>query len=449
MHVLKTFVAGCLILLMAQVACASPLPLFTSLKSADTGGMPLPEDSLALWDSALDITGLAGMPNEVAVSIPRQDGDVSATIRLESMDRREGFGERDADACVHGDPRGCEIIPYPDFPAESFSYTWIGQGDGYDLRLTVHHGHAVGVLSGPQGRFAIAWDTLKELRQAYFRTDDSFVYDAKSDPADAQAAAPISMPATKAITAMTPAAAQAATVAKIQSKTQTTATTQLDMLVLFTEEARVEAGGDPYDCRDTDGVMTYVYQNVDSMNTAFQRSLIPAQIGTVTVTRLTGYALIPFNYSTYDPTSITTNLRNIQQNANIESFRDLVGADVVSTLVDTQTNLGVCGASYIQRQDCGGIAAPSCGMGPLFSDWTYLLETVECSKVDTLRMNSVMYWVLSTTQRIPALLQVRHRSPIRSAMAIPTPVWASKPSCRRNSIPGSIAGATCNSRIRM
>ena len=67
---------------------------------------------------------------------------------------------------------GCEIIPVPGFPPELFSYTWTGQGDGYDLRLTIHHGHAVGVLSGPQGRFGIAWQQVKELRVDYFLMDD-------------------------------------------------------------------------------------------------------------------------------------------------------------------------------------------------------------------------------------------------------------------------------------
>lgn len=333
---------------------------------------------IGAMDSSLDVTGLADMPTEVGVLIPREGSDVAATIHLQRMDRREGFGERDGYACAHGDPRGCEIIPYPDFPTALFSYTWVGQGDGYDLRLTLHHGHAVGVLAGPQGRFAISWDRLKELRVDYFRTDDSI---ANATHSGVQSTAAVVFTPLASPPSLTQAAARAATVARIppHATQSTTSTTQLDMLVLFTEPARQQAGGNPSDCRDTDGLMAYVYQNINSMNAAFQRSQIPAQVGTVTVTRLTGYTLIPYDY---DPNTIRTNLSNIQLSANIRSYRDAVGADVVSTLVDTQTNLGTCGVAYIQRADCGGFA-PGCGPGPLFSDWTYLLETVQCAIMDT------------------------------------------------------------------
>ena len=150
---------------------AERIDLFTTI---NLSGSEPPPDSLAVYDSALDITALAGMPEVVAVRIPRADGVLTASVRIERMDRREGFGERDLWGCLEGDPRGCEIIPYPDLPPESFSYTWTGQGDGYDLRLTIHHGHAVGVLSGPRGRFGIAWRQVKELRVDYFHMDDDF-----------------------------------------------------------------------------------------------------------------------------------------------------------------------------------------------------------------------------------------------------------------------------------
>ncbi len=379
MQAAKLILASYLALLAIQVAHAEALPLFTQLTYSQADNSPPPEDALAIWTSQLDIAGIATMPADIFVQIPRDAGDVVASVHLESMDRREGFGERDADACVHGDPSGCEIIPYPDFPAELFSYTWVGQGDGYDLRLTVHHGHAVGVLSGPKGRFGIGWHTLKELRVTYFKTDDSVVYDQPSEltlPLPRQSVPSAAPP-------LTPGMVQSATLARIQPlrTQQTSSTTQLDMLVLFTENARQQAGGNPSDCTDTSGLMTYVYQNVNSMNAAFQRSQIQAQIGVVTVARLNGYTLIPYNFNV---ATIYQNRDSIQQSSNIRQFRDLVGADVVSTLVDTQTNLGTCGVAYIQRPDCGGGGSVSgCGSGPLFSDWTYLLETIQCAIVDT------------------------------------------------------------------
>ncbi|ANB17790.1 Hypothetical protein I596_1766 [Dokdonella koreensis DS-123] len=127
-----------------------------------------------MYDSTLDVVGLAGMPSEVLVQIPRELGDVVATLTLERMIRREGFAERDAWACSQGDVSACELIPYPGLPANKFSYTWIGKGNDYFLRLTVHLGHAVGVIWGPKGRFEIQWSQMKELRMAYFRSDEGF-----------------------------------------------------------------------------------------------------------------------------------------------------------------------------------------------------------------------------------------------------------------------------------
>lgn len=313
------------------------------------------------------------MPEVVAVQIPRREGDISVSIGLERMDRREGFGERDPWACLRGDPTGCEIVPYPGLPPELFSYTWIGQGDSYDLRLTVHHGYAVGVLSGPAGRFFIDWKHVKYLRLDYFMVDDS-IADEGPDRAPARQSAPT------APHALTTAAVQEATIARIEPQavepTAVTSTTQLDMLVLFTEEARTQAGGNPADCHDTNGVVAYIQQGINDINTAFSRSQIPAQVGVVTVTKLNGYTLIPFNGN---HNNTLQNLSNITQNLNIRAFRDVVGADVVTMLTDTQAHLGVCGVANVQRHGCTVPATPGCDVGPLFSNWTYYLNTVECS----------------------------------------------------------------------
>lgn len=360
---------------VAPQACAEPLELFTHLVY-DGGAMsPPPPDSLAIYASSMDVSGLAGAPAEVAIGIPSALGELQATLHLERMDRRDGFAERDSWACSQGDVSACEIIPVPGLPADQFSYTWTGQGGGYDFRLTVHHGTAIGVLAGPKGRFEIRWDRVKELRQAYFRTDDSFVgrgEEVGKPLPSAVAATPV----------MSPAQVQAATVAHIEPQnlapTGGGANTQLDLLVLVTEEARRQAGGNPADCRDMTGVMGFIHQSINSINTAFVRSQIPAQLGVVTVTRLNGFTVIPF---TGNPNTVRQNRDNIQASTSIKSFRNAIGADVVATLLDTQTNLGPCGVAFIQRSDCGG-GAPGCGTGAQFSDWTYYLEAVQCSAVD-------------------------------------------------------------------
>lgn len=219
----------------------------------------------------------------------------------------------------------------------------------------------------------ILWNASKELRLAYFRLDDSI-----AEGTESIRATPIT--SSQPVPLMSAAAAQSATAARIAPRNPAGAgTTELDVLVLVTEEARRQAGGNPSDCRDMSGAMTFIHQNVNSIDTAFQRSLIPARIGVVTVTRLRGFTLIPYDPS--DPTTPRQNRDRIQGRPSIEAFRNAVGADVVATLVDTQANLGPCGVAFIQRPDCGG-SAPGCGTGAQFSNYTYFLEAVQCSAID-------------------------------------------------------------------
>lgn len=101
---------------------AEPLTLFTRIIYSASNNSPPPPDSLAVYDSTLDVIGLAAMPSEVSVRIPREQGDVEAILTLKRMVRRDGFGERDAWACSQGDVSACELIPYPGLPADKFSY---------------------------------------------------------------------------------------------------------------------------------------------------------------------------------------------------------------------------------------------------------------------------------------------------------------------------------------
>lgn len=112
------------------VAAAEPVALFNQIEwNSQPVSPPLP-DTLNTYLSTINIQGLATMPNQVTVRIPRPNEGVEVTIDLESMDRRIGFVERDPLACDRGDPTGCEIIPIPDFPDDQFSYRWSGRGQG-------------------------------------------------------------------------------------------------------------------------------------------------------------------------------------------------------------------------------------------------------------------------------------------------------------------------------
>lgn len=364
-----------LMLATAATAMADPINLFSRIKLSDSGESP-PPDTLAAYDSALDIRGIASMPDEIVVRIPRADGDLVATIRRERMDRREGYVDRDPVGCNSDKPPpgACDQIPDPDGPENGFSYSWVGRGSDYDLRLSIHRGNAIGILVGQAGRFAVSWGLTKQLRLEYFNMDDT-------PPIER---IPASAPANASVHEMSARAAQSATIATIPARDlgpSGSSNAQLDIAYLFTEVARVQAGGNPSDCRDTAGVMNQIYARLDQMNEAFVRSQIPAQIGAIAVTRLYGYALIPFDGN--PNTSTNVNLLNITNDANVRAYRNAVGADLVSVLFDTQANLGPCGVSNVQRHGCTyPMATPGCDVGSQFAEWSTNLDTIECTAVD-------------------------------------------------------------------
>jgi hypothetical protein len=373
----RTLIAVCLAVFTGMgVAQADPPNLFTRINYSGSDNSPPPPDALTVYDTELDIRGIAAMPAEITVRIPRKGGDLVATILRERFDRREGFVERDPVGCNSDrpPPGSCDLVPNPDLPENEFSYSWVGRGGDYDLRLSVHRGNVVGILVGPAGRFAMSWYMTKELRLEYFNMDDDLPTQGVS-ATDAATMADVPV--------MSAAAAQSATLAKIGPRdlgTNGVSNAQLDLLFLITEEARQQAGGNPGDCRDTAGVMNSIHARIDQMNEAFARSQIPAQIGAVTVTRLYGYTLIPHAGNN---DNIGANRTNITTNPNIRAYRNAVGADVVSVLFDKQTNLGPCGVANVQRHGCTYPTPTSgCDVGSQFAEWSTYLDTIECTVVD-------------------------------------------------------------------
>lgn len=375
----SNFLAVAFALCVTTVVSAEPVDLFNEIVwNAAPFTPPLPDALDTFW-STLDVQAVAAMPSQIRVRIPRVKGEpVDAIVAFESMDRRDGFVQRDGWACEHGDPAGCETIPAPNLPDDQFSYTWTGQGSGYDLRITVHHGHVVGILIGPAGRFSISQRMVKELDRDFFRLDDVPVV----PDGEGRFGLPVEQQVTPRV--VSAAEAQSLTVQRIEPKqvdvpNGTALSTHIDMLVLFTEEARRQAGGNPAVCSDTAGVLAYIQQGINDINTAFSRSQIDARMGAVTVAKLSGYTLIPDN-GTYEPS--LDNRNNLNGNANIKAFRNAVGADVVQVLFDTQTNLGPCGVAYVQRNICAGQAdptLPSPCIGNAFKEHATYLNTVQCS----------------------------------------------------------------------
>lgn len=352
----------------ASVATAD---LFASLVYSEDENNPPPEDSFAIYDSTLNIRDIAAIPQAVRAKIPSVNGDQFVTVKRLTWSQRDGFAERDSQACDHGDISGCEIIPIPELPVEQFSYDWVGRGDGYDLRLTIHHGYAIGVLTDGTKRFFLSWNSVKDINLAYFWLDDSF--DDRSDGFGVTYE-PRAIPSVPVMTAQQGASL---TVKTFHPSLQphTMGLPEYDLAVLFDEEARQQAGGNPSDCRDMVGIEATIIRGVGDINAALANSGVSGQIGNVSVTRLYGYSWIPYNFM---PANVTLNRNRLTANLNIKAYKDAVGADGVVIMHDTQAHLGACGIANVQRPSCG-TSTPGCNVGPAFADFNLYINTVQCT----------------------------------------------------------------------
>lgn len=380
-HVMK----GHIVLMMAATAMATsmpavaePVPLFNNIEWNSVPFSPPLPDALNTYFSAINVQGLAHAPAQVTVRIPRPLGAVDVTIDLESMVRRGGFSERDGSRCfLTGDPIACEIIPIPNLPDDQFSYRWSGRGQGYDLRLNVRNGHAVGSIVGAAGRFQIAWRGIKELRMEYFRLNDPINL-------PDQSVAPAAATSSTSNVVMSAAEAASATLLQIPAKAHApnspaAASRQLDVLILFTEQGRIAAGGNAALCSDTNGVLDVIENGIDDINEAFTNSGIDAEVGVVTVTKLSGWEPVPYAGS-FDFNEAVASRGQIQRSPSIKAFRNAVGADIVAVLPASQTTFGPCGVAYVQRTECTmtqGIPFSPC-IGAAFSEYSYYLSTVQC-----------------------------------------------------------------------
>ena len=122
-HIKSALIAICSVAAITQAAYANPVNLFSSISYSGSGNSPPPIDSLAVYDSVIDVAALAAKPSQIAISIPQKGSEVAATIQIEQMDKRDGFTERDPKACREGITSACEEIPIPGWPDSKFSYT--------------------------------------------------------------------------------------------------------------------------------------------------------------------------------------------------------------------------------------------------------------------------------------------------------------------------------------
>lgn len=131
--------------------------------------------------------------------------------------------------------------------------------------------------------------------------------------------------------------------------TNNRATHTVDVIVVYTPEARVGAGGH-------NGIKAIAQAAVDAMNSSLVNSLVDTEI----VLLYAGEV----NYN--DSNSSSTDLNWLQASTEVEALKNQYGADMTALLVDSMS--GSCGRGYVMRNP-----------GPGFIDYAVQVTRVSCA----------------------------------------------------------------------
>lgn len=330
-----------LLLLFVSSSVGAQEPLFTLISPPSPDVTP-PPTAFAVYPSTFNHDGLKANPASIEIAIPRSKATLLITAQRSDFIPREGFSAVDQS-------------PDPGEPPQSFAYSWVGEGDDYTLRVTFRSGAVAGILEGPEGRFEIQTDRTLELNRGAFPADDSGGNDAPGP--DLEALSHV---------------AEGSGVPKVS---RASGPDDIDILVVYTEEARVAAGGPAGQCvlaQHSAGIRAIIDQAIVDTNIAFANSLSTTRLGNVHVMRVMGFP--PPNGNPVDARN------NALLSAGIAAARNRFHADVVSVVTDGFATLGACGIAVVQRPGCTiPMATPGCDVGPAFNAFAYNVVAQNCA----------------------------------------------------------------------
>ncbi len=152
--------------------------------------------------------------------------------------------------------------------------------------------------------------------------------------------------------------------------------TTLDVLIMWTEEARVGSGGNAGNINDTADIDALMVTAIDHANTSLSNSSMN--------TRLTRFHTAKYNGFTYTG-NFTTQLASLKNNLAISNLRDQVGADTVIAIIGHNPPLfGACGVAYVQTYPGCSANDPQagCAVGASFKASSYSIATEFCAIAD-------------------------------------------------------------------
>lgn len=334
--------------------------LILSVGPADADQSPPPTVN-ATYPITLNFDHLKHAPAGLVIELPN---GISFTAQRSEFAYRSGYV-----SSTPWDPPGTPpVYPNPLLPNGAFSYKWAGRDANHEVVLTVDHGRMLGVITGTR-RFVIEPVTPDGYRLIDVNSE-AFPVCAVGEAPLAVISNPVAEPPHQQMKIDT---IRAVTPGHFPDSFLGAGTLNfVDLLVPWTEQARIDAGGASNDPNDTDNIYDLIQAAIDHANTALINSQTDVRVSRYITARLSNFPL------TGDPRADLEWLRN---NPYVQSLRLQTGSDAVVTMIQNYEP-GVypaCGNANVQTIPGCGSNGVGCGAGSSYKAFAYALVSVECA----------------------------------------------------------------------
>lgn len=276
-----------------------------------------------------------------------------------------------ADCCFDEDAlRRLIVRADPDAPLEDFNFTWRGKGEfDEDVVIAVRNGQASGFITTKAGMWRVYYNQGSERHIVRYIDETNY-------PSDGVGQVTIGRGTGKRLAS--PILANP--IKGRPSQKGTTDQRQIDLPVLYTNAARIEAAtliGSPVPPPgNTAAIDAVIDDSLNQINTAFDNSLVTFARASIASSQQTGYVEGTNSYP--DHLEIT------RDDPGVIGLRNANEADVVMLVVSEVVDTS-CGFAYVQRtNNCGQglVTFPEVecnGIGPQFESYAFAVVNVQCA----------------------------------------------------------------------
>ena len=242
-----------ILMLAITLNANSQTTLITNIEDMGIGSPPITAHQIN--EITIDFNGLKQVPESLLINFPDNS---STVVPISNFIPRNGFTVR-----TDNDPPGTPpVYPTPGISNDELDYLWAGSNTDFDVMLSVTKGQLTGLITGNQKRYGIE----KTLIDTYNMIDVRLEGYPPQDVLDTE-----NFNTTKQQITNTGTTGSDFKSFEMFNETYagtTTPYTQIDTLVFYTEQARIDAGGDSNDFNDTEDIEALALASVISWITS-------------------------------------------------------------------------------------------------------------------------------------------------------------------------------------